>query len=66
VWAPFIRLDGGSWIPQRPGRPCGSPTSILGKAGISPELKRPEREANNSPPSSADIKNGGAILPLFP
>jgi hypothetical protein len=27
-------------------------------------LKRPEREAEHSPPSSADVKVRGAILPL--
>jgi hypothetical protein len=26
--------------------------------------KRPQREADNSPPSSAYIKNGGALFPL--
>jgi hypothetical protein len=32
---------------------------------LSPVLKRPERKADRSPPSSADVKNGGAIPPLF-
>jgi hypothetical protein len=27
-------------------------------------VKRPEREADHSPPSSAEVKNGGAIPPL--
>jgi hypothetical protein len=27
--------------------------------------KKPEREADNSPPSSVDIKNGGAIPPFL-
>jgi hypothetical protein len=31
---------------------------------ISPGLKRPGREADHSPPSSAEVKNGGVILPL--
>jgi hypothetical protein len=31
---------------------------------VSPELKLPGRETNCLPPSTAEIKNGGAILPL--
>jgi hypothetical protein len=31
---------------------------------ISPGLKRPKREADHSPPSSAEVKNGGATPPL--
>jgi hypothetical protein len=27
-------------------------------------LKRPGREADHSPPSSVEIKNGGATIPL--
>jgi hypothetical protein len=35
---------------------------------ISPGIKRPGREADYSPPSSAEVKNGGAIssLPVIP
>jgi hypothetical protein len=29
-----------------------------------PGIKRPGREADHSPPSSAGVKNGGAIPPL--
>jgi hypothetical protein len=29
-----------------------------------PYLKRPEREADHSPPSSAEVKNGEAVRPL--
>jgi hypothetical protein len=29
-----------------------------------PGVKRPAREADHSPPSSAEVKNGGAIPPL--
>jgi hypothetical protein len=32
---------------------------------ISKEVKRPEREAEHSPPSSAEVRNGGAIPPLL-
>jgi hypothetical protein len=31
---------------------------------LSPGVKRPGREADHSPPSSAEVKNGGAIPPL--
>jgi hypothetical protein len=31
---------------------------------ISPDAKRPGREADQSHPSSAEVKNGGAIPPL--
>jgi hypothetical protein len=30
-----------------------------------PEIKRPVREAGNSPLSSAEVKNGGAVYPLL-
>jgi hypothetical protein len=33
-------------------------------ATISPEIKRPGSEADRSPPSNAEVGNGGAILPL--
>jgi hypothetical protein len=32
---------------------------------LSPGIKRQEREADHSPPSSAEVKNGGAIPPLL-
>jgi hypothetical protein len=35
---------------------------ILG--ALSPKVKRPGREADDAPPSSVDVKNGGAIPPL--
>jgi hypothetical protein len=31
---------------------------------LSPEVKRPEREADHSPPSNVEVKKGGAIPPL--
>jgi hypothetical protein len=31
---------------------------------LSPNIKRPGREADHSPPSSVDVKNGEAIFPL--
>jgi hypothetical protein len=32
---------------------------------ISPQVKRPGREADNSPPSSAEVESGGAVPPLL-
>jgi hypothetical protein len=31
---------------------------------LAPRVKRPEREADHSPPSNAKVKNGGATPPL--
>jgi hypothetical protein len=31
---------------------------------LSPGIKRPGGEADHSPPSSAEVKNSGAVLPL--
>jgi hypothetical protein len=31
---------------------------------LSPGIKRPERETDHSPPSCAEVKNGGTIPPL--
>jgi hypothetical protein len=31
---------------------------------LSPAVKRPGREADHSPPSSVEVKNGGAMPPL--
>jgi hypothetical protein len=48
-------------------RPARGPTQhpILWAPGaLSPEVKRPGREADHSPQSSAEVKNGGAIPPL--
>jgi hypothetical protein len=35
----------------------------VGTGAVSPEVKRPGCEADQSPPSSADVKNGGPIHP---
>jgi hypothetical protein len=37
----------------------------IGTCGFFLEVKRPEREANQSPPSSAEIKNVGVMPPLL-
>jgi hypothetical protein len=36
----------------------------MGTEGYFPGLNRPGREADHSPPSSAEIKNGGCTPPL--
>jgi hypothetical protein len=54
------------YVPQRPDRLWG-PLNLLSngyRGALSPRLKRPGREADHSPPSSAEVKNGGAIPPL--
>jgi hypothetical protein len=52
--------------PQRPDRVWGSPSHLSnGYHGLfSPGVKRPGREAAHSPPSRAEVRNGGAIPPL--
>jgi hypothetical protein len=48
-------------------RPNLGPTQRLipwVSGAISPEVKGPGREADNSPPSSAEVRNVGAIPPL--
>jgi hypothetical protein len=44
------------------------PPSLLssGYRGLFPGAKRPGSETHYSPPSSAEVKNGGAIPPLHP
>jgi hypothetical protein len=55
---------------QRPYRLWGPPSVLyneyeVGGGGIFPGVKRPGREAGHSPPSNAEVKNGGTI-PLLP
>jgi hypothetical protein len=42
--------------------PTQSPVQWIPKA-LSPEVKRPGRVADHSPPYSAEVKNGGATRP---
>jgi hypothetical protein len=52
-----------SFLP-RPNRLRGHLASYpVGIGDFSPWVKRPEREADHSPPYSAEVKNGGAIPP---
>jgi hypothetical protein len=48
----------------RPALGPTQPTLKYVPAALSPGVKRPERETDQSPPSSAEIKNAGAIPPL--
>jgi hypothetical protein len=36
----------------------------MGVGGFPPGVQRPGREADHSPPSSAEVKNGRAVLPI--
>jgi hypothetical protein len=45
---------------QRPGRLWGPPYP-MDTGASSPGVKRPGRETDHTPPSSAEMKNGGAI-----
>jgi hypothetical protein len=37
----------------------------MGTGALLPGIKRPGLEADHSPPSTAEVKNGGAIPPLL-
>jgi hypothetical protein len=52
--------------PPRPDRLQGPPSLFIQwvPGTLPPEVKRPGREAYNSPPSSAEVKNGEAIPSL--
>jgi hypothetical protein len=57
------------FLPLRPGRFWRSPRALsTGYLGIYPGVKRLRRESDHSPPSSVEVKNGGAIppLPIYP
>jgi hypothetical protein len=52
------------YIVSRPAlRPTLSPIQWIPPV-LSPGVKRPGREADHSPQSSSEVKNGGAISPL--
>jgi len=54
-------IPGGEWeffsSPQRPDRFWGQPSLLFnGYRDLSPGVKRPGRDADHSPPSSAGVK----------
>jgi hypothetical protein len=64
-----VSVSGGARFfssPQRPDRLWGPPRLLPSgyRGTLSPGTKRPGREADHSPPSSAQVKNDGAIPPL--
>jgi hypothetical protein len=66
-------MDGGGSTPgrgktffsfaQRPDQLWGPPSPWIPE-DLFPGVKRPGREADNSPPSSTELNNNGAMLPL--
>jgi hypothetical protein len=42
----------------------GTSSYLMGTRGFLPGVKQPVNEADHSPSSSAEVKNGGAIPPL--
>jgi hypothetical protein len=77
TYLPDYRLEGPGLIPgsarfffslQRPDRLWGPPSLLSnGYQGLLLRgAKRQGREADHSPPSSAEVKNGGAMPPLPP
>jgi hypothetical protein len=69
------RLEGRGSIPgngsdilfsavSRPALGLTQPLIQSVPGATSPGIKRPGREADHSPPYSAEVKNGGAIPPL--
>jgi hypothetical protein len=63
------RMGGRGSIPSggisRASRPPLWPTQpIINGTGGSSGVRQPGREAEHSPPTSAEVKNGGSIPPL--
>jgi hypothetical protein len=59
-------IPGSARFFSSPQRLWGPPSLLFNeyRGALSSGLKRPGREADRSPPSSAKVKNGGAIPPL--
>jgi hypothetical protein len=58
------QLGQDSSLPDSVQTASGAPPIQCVPAAISLEVNRPGREDDHSPPSSAEVKNGGAIPPL--
>jgi hypothetical protein len=65
VWVPVSSRIFSS--PRRPDRLWGPPSLLSNgyKGAVSPVLKRPERETDHSPPTSAEVRKCGSIHPLL-
>jgi hypothetical protein len=67
-WAAGIRLPARGFfsfaIAFRPPLGPTQPPVQRAHGSLSPGIKRPGREIDHSPPSSAEIKNDGVTLPL--
>jgi hypothetical protein len=61
----FPELQGFSLLHSVQTSSGAHPTSyLIGTGTVSPGVKRLRREANQPPPTGAEVKNGGAIPPL--
>jgi hypothetical protein len=68
-WTPGVRFLGGardfSLLHSVQTGSRAHPVSYpVGTGALSSEVNRPGRETHHSPPSGAEVKNGGAIPPL--
>jgi hypothetical protein len=61
-----VRFPAGASFFSSPKRPdqLRVPPSLLSKGYLSPRVKRQRHEADQSPPSSAEVENDEAIPPL--
>jgi hypothetical protein len=70
-WTAGVRFPAGARpfsSPQSPDELWGPPSLLYngypGRFGRGGGVKRPGREADHAPPYSAEVKNGGTIIPL--
>jgi hypothetical protein len=53
-----LNPDGGEIFRTRPDRSWGSPSLLYNGHQVFPGVKRPGRDADHPPPSSAEVKKG--------
>ena len=55
-------------IPKRPDRLWGQPSFLFSECvrGIYQGVKRPKRDADHAPPSSAEVKNDWSYISTLP
>jgi hypothetical protein len=67
-WTALVRFPAGQDFPPihrvQTGSGAHPPSYVIGIEGDSPWVKQLGREADHSPPCSADVKNGAAKSPL--